>query len=388
MDRFPRLSELLQRFIEKGPAGCSCIIAQGNEVVYEQSFGYADLETKRPIRPDTIFRIYSMTKIITCTAALMLYERGLYLLNDPLEEYLPEFSSPQVYRYSPTGVLTTSPAAGPIRIKDLFTMTSGLTYGGDKQETARTIAGIMQQLRSSQENGETLNVRDLTKALSAAPLAFDPGTHWQYGFSHDILGALIEIWSGKSLGQFLKEELFDPLGMEDTFFRIPDDKLDRLCSMYDRTEDGTLTKNTRMDANYQPGALFESGGGGLLSTTTDYIRFARMLTAGGTWEGKQFLSSHTLRLMTTNHLGTQQLADYHWPQQAGYGYGLGVRVMIDPPAGGSNSNPGEFGWSGMAGSWTLMDPEAELSVVYMQQLLPNLESYHHPRMRNVIYGSL
>lgn len=388
MDRFRPLTELLQRFTETGPAGCSCTIVQDGEVLYEQCFGYADVETKAPVRPDTLFRIYSMTKVITCTAALMLYERGLYLLNDPLGDYLPEYKHSEVYRHNPTGAISTSPAAGPIRIKDLFTMTSGLTYGGDRHETARDIAKLNEELRAKAANGEKYDIRSFARSLSSVPLAFDPGTHWQYGLSHDVLGALIEVLTGKSFGQFLKDEIFEPLQMHDTFFRIPGDKKDRLCSMYDRSDDGVLTKNTRLDANYQPDAVFESGGGGLISTLGDYSRFTQILAGGGRKDGVSLLSPHTIRLMATNHLGPEQLKDYEWPQQAGYGYGLGVRVMIDPPAGGSSSSIGEFGWSGMAGSWALIDPALKLSAVYMQQLIPSQEPYFHPRMRNVIYGAL
>lgn len=388
MERLNRLTPLLQRFVEKGPAGCACSVSRNGEILYQECFGSADVEQNKPIRTDTIYRIYSMTKVITCTAALMLYEKGLFLLNDPLDEYLPEFKNPRVYRYNKYGALSAAPAASPIRIKDLFTMSSGITYEGDHIETAREIKKIMQNLRQKESSGEKYDIRTLTKALADVPLAFEPGSHWQYGLNHDILGALIEVLSGKTFGEFLKAEIFDPLGMTDTFFRIPEHKKDRLCSLYNRSEDGTLTKNTCLDTHFQPDAIFESGGGGLLSTLGDYSRFAQMLACGGELDGVRILSSNTIRLMGTNHLSPVQLADFDWPFQAGYGYGLGVRVMIDPPAGGSNSPIGEFGWCGMAGTWVLIDPKERLSAVYMQQMLPNFEAYHQPRIRAVIYGAL
>jgi CubicO group peptidase (beta-lactamase class C family) len=380
MSRFDRLTPLLKSFVEKGPAGVSCSVSRGGEVQYEDYIGYADLETKKPIAPDTIYRIYSMSKVVTCTAALMLYERGLFLLNDPLEEYLPEFKDSSVFRTAPNGNLYRSPAAAPIRVKDLFTMSSGLTYGGEYSETAREIKNIV--------SGEKHDVRTLSKALATVPLAFDPGTQWQYGYSHDVLGALIEVLSGKRFGQFLHDEIFDPLGMRDTFFRIPEEKKDRLCSIYNRAEDGTLTKNTGMDRHFQPDAIFESGGGGLLSTLGDYGRFASMLACGGAIDGVRILSRKTIELMATNHLSPLQQKDFNWPYQAGYGYGLGVRVMTDPAAGGCNGSLGEFGWCGMAGTWVLIDPKEELSAVYMQQMMPNFEAYHQPRLRAVIYGAL
>jgi len=377
-----RLTPLLKSVMEKGPAGCACIVVLRGEVLYDASLGYADVEKKKELAPDTIYRIYSMTKVITCVAALMLYEKGLFLLNDPLEEYLPEFKQPQVYKYNEIGVNQVSAATGPIRVKDLFMMTSGLTYGGDNTETERQTRAIMEK------GAEIEDMQSLSKALATVPLAFDPGTHWKYGTSHDVLTALIEVLSGQTFGEFLQKEIFEPLAMNDTFFRIPDEKRDRLCTMYDRAEDGSLTPNTRMDARYQPGSRYESGGGGLLSTLSDYSKFAQLLARGGELNGVRLLSPKTIQLMATNHLNVQQLADFNWPHMSGYGYGLGVRVMIDPAAGGINGSIGEFGWAGLAGSYLLIDPQEELSVVYMQQMLPSLEPYIHPRLRAAIYGAL
>ncbi|NHN29078.1 serine hydrolase domain-containing protein [Paenibacillus agricola] len=382
MDRFQRLTPLLKSFMEKGPAGCACTVVKNGEVLYEESFGYADLANHKKIGADTIYRIYSMSKVVTCAAALMLYEKGLYLLNDPVEAYLPEFKDISVYSYNELGSRTVASASGSIRIKDLFTMSSGLTYGGELTETERQTRTLMQNAVS------TMDMRALSKALATVPLAFEPGTHWKYGTSHDVLAALIEVLSGESFGEFLRKEIFEPLQMVDTSFRIAEEKRDRLCLMYDRAEDGKLTLNTNMDAPYQPGCSYESGGGGLLSTIGDYSRFAQALARGGELAGARILSPKTIQLMGTNHLGPQQLKDFNWTQMSGYGYGLGVRVMMDPAAGGINGSIGEFGWAGLAGSWVLIDPLEQLSVVYMQQMLPSLEPYIHPRMRAVIYGAL
>jgi CubicO group peptidase (beta-lactamase class C family) len=390
MDKFKRLDPLIKSFIEKGPSGAACLVTRRGETLYQACFGYADLDTKMPIALDTIYRIYSMSKLITCTAALMLFERGLYLLGDPLEKYLPEFANPQVYRYNENGELFTSPAASSIKIKDLFTMSSGISYGGSQTETERHISKMMQEQKQKEAaGGKKYDNRMVAKVLAEVPLAFDPGTHWKYGLNHDILGALIEVLSGHTFGQFLKDEIFDPLGMNDTFFRIPDEKKNRLCSLYSCSEDGTLTKNTALDADYQLDGVFESGGGGLLSTLADYDRFAQMLAHGGELSGVRILSPNTIRLMSSNHLGPQQLADFHKsPHHEGYGYGLGARVHIDPPAAGSNSNLGEYGWSGMAGTFVFIDPKEELSVVFMQQMWPNFESNYQARIRSVVYGAL
>jgi CubicO group peptidase (beta-lactamase class C family) len=384
MKSLEKLHPLLKSFVDKGPAGCACSVTYQGETRFEDYVGLQDLESAKPITADTIYRIYSMSKVVTCVAALMLYERGLFLLNDPLEEYLPEFKDPKVYRMTEKGEKYITSATRSIRIKDLFTMTSGLTYEGDGNETEREVKKVMQLLRRD----NTFNVRKLSEALAKIPLAFDPGTEWRYGLSHDVLGALIEVLSGKTFGEFLSEEIFQPLSMNDTFFKIPDEKKHRLCSLYVRNEEGSLLKNTRLDEQYQPGTLFESGGAGLLSTLSDYSTFAHMLANGGELDGVRILGRKTVELMSTNHLTSDQLSFYNWDYLAGYGYGLGVRTMKSPPAGGSNSSIGEFGWSGLAGTWVLIDPKEKLSAVYMQQMMPNLEAYHQPRLRNVIYGSL
>ncbi|WP_423800714.1 serine hydrolase domain-containing protein [Neobacillus sp. SAB-20_R2A] len=384
MESLDRLSPLLKRFVENGPAGCALSVMHNGEVVFEDYVGNKDLETKKPIAPDTIYRIYSNSKVITCVAALMLYEHGLFLLDDPLEEYLPEFKHPQVYQTGKDNELEIVPAARSITIKDLFMMTSGLTYAGNQFETERQVA---KRLETEAER-EDWNVRSLSKTLASIPLAFDPGTRWHYGFSHDILGALIEVLSGKTFGQFLKDEIFEPLGMKDTFFKIPDEKKHRLCSLYDRSGEGQLIKNTSMDSRYQPGTLIESGGGGLLSTLEDYSRFGHMLANGGELDGVRILGRKTIELMSTNHLSPELLKHYNWDALKGYGYGLGVRTMINPAAGGSNSSLGEFGWMGRAGTWLMVDMKENLSAVYMQQMVPNFEAIHHPRLRNVIYGAV
>lgn len=383
-----KLKPLLNDFVENGPAGCACSVIHQGKTIFEDFVGLADTDARKSITSDTIYRIYSMTKVVTCTAALMLYERGLFLLNDPLEEYLPEFKDPQVYRINDQGEVYISPATRSITVKDLFTMTSGLTYPGDTNETERHVAKAMKKLEQNNAIGEKMTIRTMSKSLASIPLAFDPGTQWHYGLSHDVLGALIEVISGKRFGQFLKDEIFDPLNMNDTFFRIPEDKRGRLCSFYTRDEDGGLTKNTDMDVHIQPNSTFESGGGGLLSTLSDYSRFAHMLANGGELAGERIIGRKTIELMATNHLTTANNQNLNWNYLSGYGYGLGVRVMVDPALGGSNSSVGEFGWSGLLGTWVLIDPKEKLSAVFMQQMLPNFEAYHQPRLRSVIYGTI
>ncbi|MBU9720259.1 MULTISPECIES: serine hydrolase domain-containing protein [Bacillaceae] len=383
-----QLSPLLKSFVEKGPTGCALSVSHNGRNVFKEYVGFADVEKGKEITEDTIYRIFSMTKVVTCTAALMLYERGLFLLNDPIETYLPEFSEPKFFQKNDSGEATIVSATRSIQVKDLFTMTSGLTYEGDGDPTEREVKKVREAFKKKQEQGEKVTVRDLTKAVASIPLAFDPGTQWRYGLSHDVLGSLVEVISGKTLGEFFEEEIFTPLGMNDTFFQLPEDKKHRFAQMYLKNDAGNLDPWGVLDSHYAPDAAFESGGAGLLSTINDYSRFAELLANGGELDGVRLLGKKTVELMTTNHLSPDVLAHYNWPYLAGYGYGLGVRTMMDPVAGGINGSIGEFGWSGLAGTWVMIDPKEKLSAVYMQQLLPNLEEYHQPRLRNVIYGAI
>lgn len=386
MKSFDNLRPLLKSFVEKGPVGCACSVMHQGETVFEEYLGYADVETKKPVSADTILRIHSMSKIVTCTAALILYERGLFLLNDPLEDYLPEFKNPQVYRTRENGEQIISPATNSIRVKDLFTMTSGLSYSWGTTEQESRVRKVEEKLNSKEDFAEETYLRVLSKEISSIPLAFDPGTGWKYGYSHDVLGALIEVLSGKTLGQFLKEEIFQPLSMWNTFFNLPDGKKESLSSFYIRNEDGTLIKSLDMFPKIK--THFESGGGGVFSTLHDYSQFAHMLASGGEWNDHRILGRKTIELMRMNHLNSDNSQDFNWERLAGYGYGLGVQVMVNPPMSGSNSPIGEFGWNGMSGAWVTICPQEKLSAVYMQQMLPNFENFQQPRLRNVIYGAL
>lgn len=382
------LRPLLEQFVQRGPAGCACVVTRDGKEIESQYVGYANREERIPIAPDTIYRIFSMTKVITCIGALRLYEKGAYLLNDRLSDYLPEFKSPKVYVPETNGTFVKVPASKPILVKDLFTMTSGLTYGGNDSETARETARVVRRIVTRDQKGEHPTVRDLSKALARVPLAFEPGTHWKYGLSHDVLGAFIEVLTGKSFGVYLRDEIFEPLGMRDTSFRIPPQKRNRLAAAYARAANGALTPSDEWDVHIGEGCTYESGGGGLLSTITDYSRFAQMLAAGGELNGVRIIGRKTIDLMTTNHLRAEQRPDFNWQQMAGYGYGLGVRVLVDKAGGGANGTIGEFGWGGLLGTWLLADSAERLTVVYMQQMLPSLEPEFHPRLRAAIYASL
>ena len=376
---FTRVTKLLDSLSDVGIPGADLAIYIKGKEVYRHRTGYADHELSVPIAPDALYPFYSMTKIITCVTALRLYEEGAFLLNDPLSDYLPEFKNMQVRAVKDNGEVHTVPAVHPIRIVDLFTMSSGLTYNPTPE---------LEKLNKRKKGNYT--IKEFSSALAKDPLYFEPGAHWHYGYSHDILGYLIEVLSGKTLGEYFKENIFTPLGMNDTFFRLPKEKEKRLVSCYDFDEKTHGFKKVyELPSRFSLDSKYEGGGGGLISTVDDYAIFANALCAGGTGVNKyRVLSRATIELMRTNHLDKTCMKDYNWPHHSGYGYGLGVRTMVDKAAGGSNSSIGEYGWSGMAGTFVLIDPAVDLTYVYAQQLMPSKEEYVAPRLRNAVYSCL
>ncbi|MCL2821433.1 MAG: beta-lactamase family protein [Oscillospiraceae bacterium] len=376
---FTKVSNFLETLPGAGIPGTDLTIYLKGKEVYRKQTGFTDLEAKTPIAPDTLYPIYSMTKVITCVSAMRLNEEGAFSLNDPLYEYIPEFKNMNVRTVTDNGEVHILPAVNPIKVADLFTMSSGLTYN---------ITPECEKLSKKTKGNYTL--KEFAQALSKDPLYFEPGTHWHYGLSHDILGYLIEVITGKTLGKYFEDNIFKPLDMKDTFFRIPKNKEKRLIKCYEYDESSKKHKIQEFQPiRFDLDAKYESGGGGLISTIDDYAKFANALCAGGTASNKyRILSNHTIDLMRTNHLDDVRMQDYKWAHHRGYGYGLGVRTMVDKAAGGSNSNIGEYGWSGMAGTYVLIDPAADLTYVYAQQLIPSKEEYVAPRLRNVIYGCL
>ena len=386
-----KLDSLMDNFIEKGVPGCALSVSQKGKVVFTGYKGYADVENKKLIDENTIYRMFSNTKNVTVVAALILYEQGKFLMNDPIEKYLPFFANAKYAYVDGSNTVNTVPVSRSIRIKDLFAMTSGITYGGDGCHTHHELAKI-----GGLWPNENLTTMEFVKKISQVPLAFDPGTKWSYGLNHDVLGALIEAISGKSFGKFLSEEIFEPLEMKNTSFHLTEKSKPHLANLYWREEKG-LRKDDVIDNMYDPANKYELGGAGLLSTLGDYERFTEMLALGGTLKGNRILGHRTIDLMRQNHLGPgpqaafQKVCDRSWPWFEGYGYGLGVRTLIDKAASGSNGSIGEFGWTGAAGSWIMVDMDEQIAVTYMHQLFPmndNLQDYCHPRVRNVVYGAL
>lgn len=389
MGKFEHVDALLKRFTETGgPAGVACAVAQNGKILYEGYHGLADLEQQKPITPETVFRLYSMTKVIVCTAGMMLYERGYFNLHDPLHEYIPEFKDALVYKQKENGEYIAVPALRAPRIQDAFTMSIGYPYPEwSDTPTGHDLTKLHRELASDPSK---FTLQNVVRTAVKVPMLFEPGEHWQYGLGHDIVAALIEVVSGRTIGEFLQEEIFDPLGMKDTGYRFRGDIAKRMATVYEISPEGRKPATTiPFDAYHAPDSKYEGGGAGLYSTVRDYLTFSQMLANGGVHNGEKIIGRKTIDLMRTNYLNETQLAEYSGvPYHAGYGYGLGVRTLIDPVKANANSSLGEFGWSGMAGTWTSIDPSEGLSIVYMHQTFPHMEEYYHLRLRAAVYGCL
>ena len=368
-ERLERISKTVQQSIDdKRIAGAVTLVARHGHVVWFKAQGMSDREAGKPMRPDSIFRICSMSKPITSTAVMMLYEEGKFLLDDPISKYLPEFKDPKVLVKPANGPSYTIPATREITIRDLLRHTSGLTYNwneklGPLYEKANVAAGLMPY------DG---TIGDNVKRLAPLPLLFNPGERFEYSLSVDVLGRLVEVVSGKPFDEFLRTRIFEPLGMKDTSFFPPDNKLDRLTTAYtyydgkglNRFPDAPITEGTfSYSADYPskgPKKLF-SGGGGLTSTAEDYARFCQMMLNGGKWGNTRLLSRKTVELMTHDQLGKIG------PEQA-FGLGFGVAGVKTPLE--ELGTPGSYNWGGFFFTGFSVDPKEELIIVFMGQLHP------------------
>ncbi len=373
----------LSRFVSSGQiAGCSVRIMKDDKVCFEGNFGYADIGKKVKMSDNTIFPIASMSKVITVAGIMQLYEQGLFKLWDPVSDYLPGFRNPKVAKEKPDGSWELVEAGSEVTMRQLFTMTSGVPY--PSQDTA---AGRIRQekekeyLSAGHPMPGTVAYCNLVGQL---PLAFEPGEKWMYGFSIDVLGAVIEVLSGKTLGAYLKENIFDPLDMRDTGFFVPVDKQERIATLYH------IREEMRPEAREYPACspIFESGGGGLFSTVRDYSRFAQMLLHGGTLEDVRILGRKTVDLIARDHLTPEQQRTHNWDTQRGYGYGLGVRVMTNPEVADINGSVGEWGWDGAFGNWFCVDPKENLTCVYLTTNLPGDHYRFIPKLMASMYASL
>jgi CubicO group peptidase (beta-lactamase class C family) len=385
-----RIDTLLNGFVRNGRLPLvSAMVWQGDRQIYR--FQRGEYQPQKAVNDDTLFRIFSITKVVTATALLILYERGQVLLDDPVYEYLPSFRNQTVFQIDEQGNRSIVPANRPNTLKNLLTMTSGIPYYHPGRSLSTDLLGeVWARMDADIAAGRPWGTAKMMDEIGRTPLQFHPGEKFQYGLGIDVIGGVIEVVSGKRLGDFFKEEILLPLGMTDTDFFAPPEKQDRLSLLFTQKEDGSYGSAERFqDRRQLSRPAYEEGGDGLLTTIGDYMRFARMLLGEGTLEGVRILGRKTAALMRTNHLSPTQLPylDY-MPNLRGYGYGLGVRVMLDRAKAGLNSSEGEFGWYGMGGSWFCVDPAEKLAVIFLTQKNPNNIQLTVPRFVAAVYGNL
>jgi CubicO group peptidase (beta-lactamase class C family) len=383
---------LRSRYVEPGKiAGALTLVARRGEVAWCSPLGLMDRERGRPMRADTLFRIYSMTKPITSVALMMLYERGAVSLGDPVHRYIPAWQHLQVYRYGRHPNFVTEPAGRAMTVRDLLVHMSGLSY----QIMERT--PLDDAYRELAVGGPAGTLRDMVEKLATLPLEFSPGTRWGYSVATDVIGHLVELLSGQRFDDYLRTQIFEPLGMVDTGFTVPAEKLARFAASYIRqpgSRDATLMDDPA-DSPYGRPKTFLSGGGGLVSTAVDYFRFAEMLRRGGELDGARILGPRTVAYMMQNHLPDgRDLASLAMPgtfsetRYEGVGFGLGGYVVVDPVRAQVPSSVGEFGWGGLASTAFWIDPADDMVVVFLTQLIPSTTFDFRGQLKAIIRGAI
>ena len=365
--------------------GNSVVIYKDGKKVFEYSSGYSDLEKKIKKTGEEQLYIYSCSKVATVTAALQLYEQGKFLLSDPLYEYLPEFKK----MYVKDGDRIKA-AENPITIRDLFTMTAGLSYATNTPafEKARKLT-----------DGK-MDTRTVIKCLAEEPLLFEPGVRWNYSLCHDVLAVLAEVVSGMRFSEYMKKNIFEPLDMNNSYYHTPNDVIISPQYIYEIQDTKNIVELQQKEHTTGVvkraygnelvfGENYDSGGAGIITTVDDYAKFAAALANSGTGlNNNRILSSATVKLMKTNQLNEAQRKTMNWRRLRGYGYGLGVRTLIDKAESGSNSSIGEIGWGGAAGATIIADTEEKVALFYAHHMLNPQEEYYQPRLRNVLYSCL
>ncbi len=391
-ERLDRVGDVGRRYVDRGVLPYSHVqVAHRGEVVYADLHGFADVDRAVPIAPDTICRIYSMTKPITSIVIMQLVEEGALLLETPLAEHLPEFANPRVFVGGSDMSPQTRPASNPIEIRHLLTHTSGITYGFHRQTP---VDARYRRKKLGDFVTPDYDLDEAMRLLAAEPLLFDPGTAWNYGLSTDVLGAVIERVTGQTLDVAFQERIFEPLGMVDTGFHVDASKADRLAALYIPGAGGMSRMDDPTTSRLHAPPSFLSGGGGLVSTMDDYQRFVDMLAAGGHAPGGRLIGRFTLDYMTKNHLpGGALLNDlgqslFSEVTLDGMGFGLGFAVIEDAAANASLCSAGEFNWGGAASTVFWVDPVNELTVVFLTQLLPSSTYPVRRELRNAVYQAL
>ena len=385
--RLARIDGLLNEMVEKKmAAGVNALVIQGGVEQYYGQAGYADIEAGRPMQRDAIFRMFSMSKPVTAAAAMILVERGVIDLLDPVEKYLPGFKDP--YYCTEDGV---KPCDVPVVLKDLLGMTSGLPYVGTATYAELRMGQLWDEVAQGQKEGRETGTVEFADRMGRMPLEFRPGQKWKYGVSADVMGAVIEVASGKRFGDFLREEIFEPLGMKDTGFSLPSSKKERFTAAYRVKPEGLERwggKNLCIFPEYDHEPAFQSGGAGLVSTIDDYARFAQMLANGGELDGVRILSRRTVRYMASNQLTPAQQDTMLWDSLRGHGYGNFMRVVTQEGAAPSIAAKGEYGWDGWLGTYFAVDPADDMVLLFMIQRLDSGTIDYTRRFRSIAYSAL
>ena len=372
--RLDRVRTWMHQWVDSGKlAGMVTCVMRKGQLAFAEVYGKADTARDKPMRPDTIFRIYSMTKPLTSTAIMMLYEEGRFQLDDPISKFIPAFANPRVYVGGSRGKMETVPAEREINFRDLLTHTSGLTYGF--MESTPVDAAYRAKDGVDFQTADT-SLKQVVEKLATIPLIAQPGKAWNYSVATDVLGYLVEVISGQPFEKYLKEKVIDPLRMIDTDFHVPKEKHDRFAANYSAGPGGKLDLiDDPAKSRYLAPRKVNSGGGGLVSTASDYLRFCKFMLNKGELDGVRLLGRKTVELMTMNHLNGD-MADMGTPRfsestYTGIGFGLGFSVMIDPAKAYIAGTPGEFAWGGAASTAFWIDPAEDMAVVLLTQLMPS-----------------
>lgn len=398
-ERLTRITEWMQSYVDRRRfAGCATLILRGGEEVYYQHVGSRNLEDNLPWERDTVARIYSMTKPITSTVLMMLVERGLFHLDAPVSEFIPAFNDMQALIPGATSIDQTEPCATPT-LHQLLTHTSGTSYPFNPG-----VLGAEMDAQGILFRGDHATLEQVADQTAALPLAFRPGSRWEYSVGIDIIGRVIEVATGRPLNEVFKSDVFDPLDMTETAFQVPDDTDDRFASLYTplagnsfdlnaaKTGTDTLRRVDHwQDSPYHATTCF-SGGGGLVGTIDDYAKFAEMLRLGGAAKGTRLLSPKTIDFMTQNHLpgdiasmGPKSFAEL---PMDGMGFGIGGAMVLDAARARAPGSVGDFGWGGMASTYFWIDPVLDLTVVFFTQLSPSSSYPGRPQLKALVHGAI
>lgn len=385
---FTKLKEFMDSLTEWRIPGNDISVWKDDREVFRYQSGFMDVENKVKMSDNCLLNIYSCSKVATAVAGMQLLERGAFLLDTPLYDFIPEFK--EMY------INGENKAKNPITIRHLFTMTAGLTYS------------FPEKLRKEAEKKTDgrFDTLEVVRLMAQMPLSFEPGERWQYSYCHDILAAVVEIISGKKFRDYVKENVFEPLGMDESFYHKNTETEKRMAPQYnfvtndvdrpagytqsvDMSRCGGTLVRTDGSNSLVFGSEYDSGGAGIITSVSDYAKLVNALANNGMGaNGNRILSSRAVTLMKQNQLSEAQRTSFNWSQLAGYGYGLGVRTLINNAEGGAMSSAGEFGWGGAAGASVYVDTDLRLGVFYAHHMLNPQESYYQPRLRNVIYSCL